>query len=307
MHYRTVIHATVILLLCIAPAAQAGLKVFACEPEWAALASVVGGDRVEAVSATNALQDPHYIQARPSLIAAVRNADLLVCSGSGLEDGWLPLLLRKGNNAAIQPGRPGYLMASQYVQRLEIPVALDRAQGDLHAQGNPHIQTDPRNIAVVARVLAQRLQQIDPANAQHYQQGLAEFEARWNAAVLAWQERAAPLRGAKVVLHHKSWAYLDNWLGLEEVATLESKPGVPPSAAHLNQLLIKLKADPAAIILRTPYQDPQPSEWLSGRTGIPDAVLPFTVGGTEAATDLYSLFDVTINTLLEKTGGLDGR
>lgn len=282
--------------------ARAEVQVFACEPEWAALAEAVAGDRVEATSATNALQDPHYIQARPSLIAGIRKADLLICSGSGLEDGWLPLLLRKGNNPKIQPGQPGYLMASQFVNRLEIPTVLDRSQGDLHAQGNPHIQTDPRNLGVVAGVIAERLQQIDPANAQAYREGLAAFAEKWNQAIVHWQNQAAPLRGKRIVLHHRSWVYLDNWLGLEEEATLESKPGVPPSAAHLNELLVQLKATPAALIIRTPYQDPQPSEWLSKQTGIPNAALPFTVGGLPGTDDLYGLFDVTIRILLDAMG-----
>ena len=303
MNYRTVITLCLVAGLLAAYPARAGVRVFACEPEWAALAVEIGGDRVAAKSATNALQDPHYVQARPSLIAGIRKADLLICAGSGLEDAWLPLLLRKGNNPRIQPGQPGYLMASQYVTRLEIPQVLDRAQGDLHAQGNPHIQTDPRNIGVVARVIAERLQQIDPGNAQHYQSGLASFEEKWNEAVSRWQGMAAPLRGKKVVLHHRSWAYLDNWLGLEEVATLESKPGVPPSAAYLSQLLAQLEASSADVIIRTPYQDSQASQWLTQHTGIPNAVLPFTVGGSPEASDLYSLFEVTVDILLEKTRG----
>ena len=275
------------------------MDVFACEPEWSALAVAIGGDKLDSQSATNALQDPHYIQARPGLIAQARKADLLICSGSGLEAGWLPLLLRKANNPKIQPGQPGYLMASDFVNRLEIPVALDRAQGDLHAQGNPHIQTDPRNLIPVARVIAQRLQQIDPGNASSYQQNLAIFEEKWTAAIANWQLRAEPLRGKSVVLHHRSWVYLNAWLGLVEVATLETKPGVPPSAAHLNELLTQLRASPAALIIRTPYQDPKPSQWLTRETGIPNAALPFTVGGTDAAIDLYSLYEVTINTLLD--------
>lgn len=302
MSYRNFFRIGIAIGIMATSGAQAAVQVFACEPEWAALAGEIGGDNIVATSATNALQDPHYIQARPSLIARIRKADLLICSGSGLEAGWLPLLLRKGNNPKIHPGKPGYLMASQYVNRLEIPTELDRAQGDLHAQGNPHIQTDPRNLAMVARVIAQRLQQIDAANASGYQQGLAAFEARWGTAVAEWQRQGAPLRGKKVVLHHKSWAYLNHWLGLVEVATLESKPGVPASAAHLNELLVQLQATPAALIIRTPYQDAKPSEWLSKRTDIPNAALPFTVGGSPDATDLYSLFDVTIAILLDKTG-----
>ncbi len=302
MYYRSIVNIGIAIGLMAASGAQAAIDVFACEPEWAALAGEIGGENIVATSATNALQDPHYIQARPSLIARIRKADLLICSGSGLEAGWLPLLLRKGNNPKIQPGKPGHLMASQYVNRLEIPTVLDRAQGDLHAQGNPHIQTDPRNLAIVARVITQRLLQIDAANAESYQQGVAAFEARWGTAGADWQRQAAPLRGKKVALHHKSWVYLNHWLGLVEVATLESKPGVPPSAAHLSELLVQLQATPAALIIRTPYQDAKPSEWLSKRTGIPNAALPFTVGGSADATDLYSLFDTTISILLDKMG-----
>ena len=299
MHLQNVIRVCFVLASLAAAHAQADLKVFACEPEWAALAREIGGDSVAATSATNALQDPHYIQARPSLIARVRKADLLICSGSGLEDGWLPLLLRKGSNPKIQPGQVGHLIASQYVNRLEIPAVLDRAQGDLHAQGNPHIQTDPRNITLVAREVATRLQQIDPDNAESYDTNLAAFEQSWNAAIVNWQNQAAPLRGERIVLHHKSWIYLVNWLGLQVVATLETRPGVPPSAAHLNALLTKLKATPAALIIRTPYQDAQPSQWLTRQTGIPNTALPFTVGGSPDATDLHSLFNVTIGVLLD--------
>jgi len=302
MYYSKILRIVVAVILMTASGAQAAMQVFACEPEWAALATEIAGDKVETESATNALQDPHYIQARPSLIAAMRKADLLICSGSGLEAGWLPVLLNKGNNARVQPGKPGYIMASEHVTRLEIPAVLDRAQGDLHAQGNPHIQTDPRNLALVANVIAQRLQQLDPANAQSYQQGLADFQVRWGRAMARWQEQAAPLRGKSIVPHHKSWAYMENWLGLEEVATLEPKPGIPPSAAHLGELLEQMKAAPAALIIRAPYQDPQPSQWLTKQTGIPNAMLPFTVGGTPAADNLYSLFDTTLEILLDSMG-----
>ena len=301
MNYKILLRLGAGFALIAACKAQATVHVFACEPEWAALATEIAGEAISVSSATNALQDPHYIQARPSLIAKVRKADLLICSGSELEVGWLPLLLRKGNNPKIQPGKPGYLMASDYVSRLEIPTSLDRAQGDQHAQGNPHIQTDPRNIAIVARVISQRLQQIDPANASAYASKLVAFEDKWNTAVTRWQQQAAALRGMNVVLHHKSWAYLNHWLGLKEVATLESKPGVPPSAAHLNKLLVVLKANPAAVIIRTPYQDAKPSRWLSKKTGTPNVALPFTVGGSNEARDLYSLFDTTINLLLDNT------
>ena len=306
MYQRTFLRIALALSLLASACAHAAVQVFTCEPEWAALAKEIGGEHVEAMSATTALQDPHYIQARPSLIAGIRKADLLVCSGSGLESGWLPVLLQKGSNGRIQPGQAGSIMASEFVQRLEIPEVLDRAQGDLHAQGNPHIQTDPRNIALVANVIAQRLQMIDAPNAVYYQQSLAAFQDEWGKAIARWQEQGAALRGKPVVLHHKSWAYLENWLGLVAVATLEAKPGVPPSAAHLEQLLRQMQATPAALIMRTPYDDPQPSEWLGKRTGIPNAVLPFTMGGLPDTDDLYGLFDTTLRILLENIGSRSG-
>lgn len=287
----------VLMAVIFSSHAQAKLNVFTCEPEWAALAEVIGGDLVKSTSATNALQDPHYIQARPSLIAKIRKADLLICSGSELEIGWLPLLLRKGNNPKIQAGKPGNLMASQYVRRLDVPTILDRAQGDMHAQGNPHIQTNPHNITIVAGVVAERLGQIDPDNAATYQQNLADFLQLWNAAISNWESQAAGLQGKEIVVHHKSWVYLEDWLGLVEVATLESKPGIPPSGAHLSQLLTQMKAKPAKLIIRSPYQDAKASAWLSEKTGIPATALPFTVGGSDKASDLFKLFEETIRLL----------
>ena len=146
------------------PFGAEALEVFACEPEWAALATELGGDKVEVFSATTARQDPHQIQARPALIARLRSADLVICTGAELEIGWMPVLLRQAANARVQPGTPGYMEASQYVRLLEVPTRLDRAEGDIHPAGNPHIQSDPRNIAAVATALARRLSEIDPAD-----------------------------------------------------------------------------------------------------------------------------------------------
>src|SRR5678810_532387 len=148
--------------------AHAAVRVLACEPEWGALAQELGGPLVDVSVATSALQDPHQIQAKPSLIARARNADLVVCTGAELEIGWLPVLLQQSGNAKIQPGQPGSFAAADYVKKLDVPVQLDRAQGDVHAAGNPHIQTDPRNIALVAAALGARLQQVDPVHAAQY-------------------------------------------------------------------------------------------------------------------------------------------
>jgi len=283
------------------PATFAALRVVTCEPEWSALAQELGGDKVSVYSATTAFQDPHHVQARPGLIARVRNADLLVCTGAELEIGWLPILLRQSGNDKIQPGQPGYVEAASFVPKLEIPTVLDRAGGDVHAAGNPHIQTDPRNIALVATALAKRLAAIDPANAAFYQARERDFAGRWQAAIQRWQKQAVPLKGMVIVAHHKGWAYLNHWLGFKEVAELEPKPGVEPTAAHLQEVLDTLKRQPARVIIRSAYEDDRASNWLAQRAHIPAVMLPFTVGGSDQAKDLFGLFDDTIERLLKVT------
>lgn len=278
---------------------HARIEVFACEPEWAALIEEIGGDNVRASSATTALQDVHHIQARPSLIARLRRADLLICTGTGLEEGWLPVLQRRANNPRVQIGASGYLEASNHVRLRGRPDRVDRAEGDIHPQGNPHIQLDPRNIQRIAGIAAERLIMIDPANADEYQAGLAAFITRWQHAIEHWEARAKPLRGIPVVVHHNAWVYLEQWLGLEVVGTLEPRPGIPPSSTHLSQLLAQLEQRPAEMVIRSAYQSSRASDWLSQRAGIPAVVLPSTVGGSEGAQDLFGLFDDIIRKLLE--------
>jgi len=289
----------VLLALIAALPAQAALRVFACEPEWAALTRELAGDLVDIKTATNALQDPHHIQARPSLIAAIRRADLLVCTGAQLETGWLPVLLRRGGNPRLQPGQPAYFEAASFVPLKQIPIRVDRAEGDVHPDGNPHIQTDPRNIARVAQALGTRLMQVDPAHKAIYQQRLQDFDHRWQQALARWQQEAAPLRDVAVVTQHQGWIYLTDWLGLREVATLEPKPGVPPSTGDLSDVLNRLKDQPARMVIRAAYQDPRPSQWIAARAHIPAVALPFTVGGDDQAKDLFSLYDDTITRLKE--------
>jgi zinc/manganese transport system substrate-binding protein len=288
------------LLIAIVPVgASADLDIFACEPEGAALATEIGGSRVKTFSATTALQDPHYIQARPSLIAKVRRADLVICSGAELEIGWLPALLRKANNRNVLPGSSGYLEASGYVVRLDATGSTDRSQGDIHPLGNPHVQTNPHNIAAVAEALGARLAQLDPGNAADYEAGLETFLQRWQDAIRVWETRAAPLRGTRAITHHKSWVYLERWLGIEEAANLEAVPGLPPTATHLSKLTKQFEQGGADFIIRSPYQDDRPSEWLSEKVGVPELVVPLTVGGTDEAQDLFSFFDDIVDRLLQ--------
>jgi zinc/manganese transport system substrate-binding protein len=274
--------------------ALVALAVFACTPEWGALVHELGGERAEVTVATTARQDPHRIEARPSLIARARGADLVVCTGAELEVAWLPQVLAQSGNARVQPGRPGYFEAARHVTLTEKPAVVDRSMGDVHADGNPHLHLDPRNLLKVAEALAARMAALDPANAAHYSARHRDFVARMQAAIARWQREGAALRGVRVVVHHKTWSYLAAWLGLEVVADLEPKPGIEPSAVHLAQILDKLKSEPAKMVLRTPYQSPRGSRWIAERAGMADVVLPYTVGGSDQAKDLFSLFDDTL-------------
>jgi len=282
--------------LAVVPA-HAKLRVFACEPEWGSLVTELAGDKVDIDVATNALQDVHQIEAKPSLIAKIRSADLAVCDGAELEIGWLPKLIQQSGNAKIASG-PGSFMAASQIQTLEKPTALDRANGDVHPEGNPHVQMDPHRLLTIAKALDARLAQLDPANAATYQSRLADFSTRWNAAVAKWTAQAAPLKGRNIVVHHNSWIYLTTWLGMHEIGSLEPKPGVPPTSAHLASLIDTTKSSNTLAIVRAAYQDAKPSQWLSEHTGVPAVSLPFTVGGDAQSKDLFGLYDSTIAKLL---------
>ncbi len=295
----TVLLVAMPLTVVLIQPASASIHVFACEPEWGALATELGGELVSVYNATTALQDPHQVQARPSLIAKLRNADLLICTGSQLEIGWLPALLRQAGNDRVQQGQPGNFSATDYVTMLEKPASVDRSEGDVHPGGNPHIQTDPRNIAKVAKALADTLAKIDSTHASAYATRYQDFDKRWQVALTRWEQQSAPLHGMRIVVHHKAWIYLESWLGLQEVASLEDKPGVPPSAGHLSEVLILLKREPAKMVIRAAYQEGRPAEWLSEHAQLPVVTLPFTVGGTDAAKDLFGLYDDTIAALLK--------
>ena len=288
-----------LLLAGLVRPALADVRVFACEPEWAALTQELAGDKADVTTATGPHQDPHHVQARPSLIARLRRADIAVCTGAELEIGWMPQLLLQAGNDKVQRGRPGYFEAAMQVTRLEVPDSVNRALGDIHPEGNPHIQTDARNIGIVAKALTARLEQIDPANADYYAARGADFSKRWDAAVARWEQEAKPLHGVRIVVHHKGWAYMFNWLGLVEAGQLEPKPGVPPSAGHLAELKQALKDAPAKMVIYAAYQDGRAAHWLSEQVGIPAVELPFTVGGTGNAKDLFGLYDDTINRMLK--------
>jgi zinc/manganese transport system substrate-binding protein len=295
---RKILSTAAALLLAAATPAHADLKILATTADWGSLAAELGGDKVDVYTATSALQDVHQVNAKPSLVARARTADLVVANGAELEVGWLPVLLQESGNPKIQPGSARYFEATSAVRLIDVPTSVDRAMGDIHAQGNPHIQLDPRNVAAVAKALTARLASVDPANAAYYQARGAEFQSRWATAMTGWDQKGAVLKGARVVVIHKDQAYLVRWLALQQVAAIEPKPGVPPSAGYLAELVTKLSGSPPDMILRNAYNDPKAPEWLSQRINSPVVTLPFSVGGTPEAKDLFGLFDDTLNRLL---------
>ena len=295
--------AAALLLLAVALPAHAALNIFATVPEWAALAQEIGGDKVKVYSATHGLQDPHRIEAKPSLIAQARSAQLVVATGAELEIGWLPVVVRESGNARIQPGQPGYFEAARYVAMLDVPAVLDRAHGDVHAGGNPHIQTDPRNLLKIGEALTARLVEIDPTNAMAYMAASQTFAGKLRGAIARWEKEAAPLRGVPILVQHKAFPYLQNWLGLKEIGSLEPKPGVEASSAYLAEIVARQATQPAKMVIRPAYQYDAPSLWIAERAKIPAVALPFTVGGTPEARDLFSLYDETIRRLLKALQG----
>ena len=285
-------------LVLLAPMpAMAALNIFACTPEWGSLAKELGGEKANVYTATTALQDPHKIEARPSLIARARSADLVVCTGADLEVGWLPLVQSQSGNPKIQPGKPGFFEASAFASMIEKPERVDRAMGDVHPAGNPHIHLDPRNIAKVAAALGERMAGLDASDAEYFRARARSFHERWQSAIARWEKDAAPLKGLRLVVYHKDLSYLTAWLGLREAGSLEPKPGLPPSTGHLSELLARLAKEPANVVVRSAYSDPRPAEWVAERAKIPSVLLPFTVGGTEGAKDLFGLYDDTLKRL----------
>ncbi|MBX9630699.1 MAG: zinc ABC transporter substrate-binding protein [Burkholderiales bacterium] len=291
------------LSLLIAGTAHAAIDVFACSPEWGALTGEIAGNRATVFVATTALQDIHRIQARPSLIARARTAALVICTGADLEVGWMSMVQSQSGNDRIQVGKPGFLEVANFVPRIDIPGSVDRALGDVHPLGNPHIQFGPKQIQLAAEELTRRLVRIDPAGEGEYRARLTDFTSRWSAATQRWLQLGAPLKGITVIQHHKNFSYLFDFLGMRQVGSLEPKPGVEPTSAHLSDLVEQQKVEPAKLIVRASYQSPAASEWLAQRIKVPAVMLPATVGGSEGAKDLFSLYDDCIRRLLTALPG----
>ncbi len=281
---------------CLAAPAHA-VNVFTCEPEWAALVRQLAPG-AEVRSATHARQDPHHIEARPSLIAALRRADVAICTGASLEAGWLPMLQQRSGNPRVQTGAPGMVFAADHVSLIDPRPPGSPFDGDVHTEGNPHVHLDPRRVLDVAAAVRDALAQAEPAKRDELQQRHAAWERDWRARIARWERDAAPLRGLRVAAQHTTYAYLFRWLGVEQVADLEPKPGLPPTPGHLQRVLALARDKPPRAVIVASYQDARPAQWLAQQLGVPVLQLPATVLDEPPAADLPALYEHLIALLL---------
>jgi len=269
-----------ILALGVAAAGQAqAITIFACEPEWASLTRTLLPE-VSVRTATTHLQDPHHIEARPSLIAQIRSADFAICTGAELEAGWLPMLQDRAGNSKVQAGQPAMFFAAEHVDLMDpFKGTITPFSGDVHAQGNPHFHADPRRVLQVAKALALRLGKLFPEKKPLVDQNLISFESELGNKIIAWEKQAQALKGRSVITQHTSFGYLWPWLGLTPVADLEPKPGMPPTAAHLEKVLALTKTQQPIGIIIAQHHDPKPARWLAGSMGMQSRLLivPATV------------------------------
>ena len=287
------------ILLCNVSNALA-IEVFTCEPEWKSLVEEIAKDKVEVYSATNAFQDVHYIQAKPSLIAKIRKADMVVCSGSDLEVGWLPLILRKAGNSLIQEGGNNLVYASNYVQTIEKPQRIDRVDGDVHPNGNPHIHLNPYNILKVAKVVSDRIAEIYNENSDFYKNNYKVFSDKMIKKIKEWEKSASGLKGKNVIANHKNMSYLFDWLKINTVGTLEPKPGIPATSKHLSNLVNVVEQKKVDIVVMAPFERLKPAEWLAEKSGTKTIVLPYTIGGNDEVKNLFDLYENSIKLLLQR-------
>jgi zinc/manganese transport system substrate-binding protein len=284
-----------LILALFATPAHAKVQVVTTLQWIGSIAREIGGDKVEVVSLVKSNQDPHMVEAKPSMILAVRKADILMYNGLDLEIGYLPVLIESSRNPKVQPGKPGNFDCSRYVTVLEKPDTVDRSMGDVHPLGNPHYHYSARNIGNIAAGMAKALSEVNPADASYFNGNLKDFLARLKERQARWSERR--LKGKRFVAYHKYFEYLASEFGFALVGYVEPKPGIPPSAGHIEKLIETMKRDRPDGILVTSYTGLKEVEFLSQKTGVRFVVVPHDVGGPPAATDWFTMMDLTLASL----------
>jgi zinc/manganese transport system substrate-binding protein len=287
-------------LVSVAAPAEAKVQVVTSIETFADLARKVGGDRVAVTALSHGYMDPHFVEPKPSLVIALNRADLLVHVGLELEIGWLPPLVLGARNENIQLGQPGNLDASAAIPVLDVPTTkVDRSMGDIHPQGNPHYWIAPDNALVVAREIAQRLEQLDGAGRETYARNLKAFESEVASHRARWEKDAAPLHGLKVVTYHKSWSYVSAWLGLVEVGYVEPKPGIPAPPSHIAALIGQMRRDGVKVLMMESFYPRNTTELVGQKAGARVVVLPSDVGATPEVKDYFTLVDTVVRKLVE--------
>jgi zinc/manganese transport system substrate-binding protein len=284
-----------ICLLALASPAMAKLNVVATLPWIGSLAEDIGKDRVKVATLVKPSQDPHYVEAKPSMILEVRRADILMSNGLDLEVGYLPVLVESSRNPKIQPGTPGYLDCSQFITPMERPAQVDRSMGDVHPLGNPHYHLSPQNILKVAEGITEGLSRVDPANAAFYNANLASFQERFKEKEKQWRQRS--LQGKKFLAYHKFFEYLAKEFEFEIIGYVEPKPGIPPSAGHVEKIIELIKKEKPEAILTTSFTGEREAQFLSQKTKVKSIVVPHDVGATPACEDWFSLMDRVLEAL----------
>jgi len=290
----------IVFLICLLASysVSATIKIVTTTQDLASIANIVGGENVEVKSLTPGTRDPHYAEAKPSMIRKVYRADLLLLIGADIEIGWLPALLRSARNSDVQKGSRGYLDLSSSIDLLgKLKIATDRSMGDVHAKGNPHYWLDPNNGILMSQVIAERLTELDPENKESYRQRQSTFENKLAQKIVEWREKLLPLKGKSVVAYHKSLTYLAEAFDFKIVAEVEPKPGISPSAKHLNKLVNLIKEQNIKLLILEPYYEKRSSELLSKKTGIQIAVLPQSVGAMPEIENYFDLFDGIVSEL----------
>lgn len=286
-------------LIALALAAQAKINVVATLSDFASIAEQIGGDKVKVSSIAKGSEDPHFVDAKPSFIRLLNQADVLIEGGAELEIGWLPPLVNNARNPRILGEAKGHLILAPHVQLLDVPThVVDRSQGDVHPGGNPHFWLDPANAKPMATAMAEMLARVDPANTSYYTANLEKFSRRLETKQAEWTKALEPFRGTKVVTYHKSFDYLLHRFGLELISTIEPKPGIEPSATHIKTLIPKIKESGVKLIMSETFRSRRTPEFIGKETGVRVLFLPSSVGANPQVTDYFSLLDYDVSQIV---------
>ena len=300
----TQLSAAALLFFSAGSAGAQRINAVATTPDLAALVKAIGGDAVDVKALAKPTEDPHFVDAKPSHIVTLNRADLLIQGGAELEMGWLPPLLESSRNSKIGVGAAGRILASEGITMLEVPAALDRSAGDVHALGNPHFMLDPLNVKIIVAHIARTLGQIAPASAAQFQSNLRTFNSTLDSKLGEWQRQLAPFRGAKIVTYHNDFVYLAQSFGLEVVEKLEPKPGIAPSPAHVARVIARMKETGANVIMVQPFQNRRTAETVARQTQAIVLDLPQQPGAIKGTDSYFELMDHVVRTL---AAGLQGR